>query len=75
MILELVFQFQAIDLFSSSISFVKSCSLSEIFFHASEFKKIYDRLDVTVIERGESFYHKLMPKAVEDLEKADKYFG
>eukprot|EP00794_Sanderia_malayensis_P007073 gene7073-7870_t len=36
----------------------------------TEFKKIYDRLDVSLVERGESFYHNLMPKAVEDLEKA-----
>ena len=35
----------------------------------SEFDKIYDRLDVTLIERGESFYHDLMPKVVADLER------
>lgn len=34
-----------------------------------EFKKVYDRLDVTLIERGESFYQKRMEKLVEELEE------
>lgn len=32
-----------------------------------EFQKIYDILDVTLTERGESFYNPLLPAVVEDL--------
>jgi arginyl-tRNA synthetase len=35
----------------------------------SEFAKIYERLGVTLIERGESFYQDMMGSVVEDLEK------
>lgn len=35
----------------------------------TEFKKIYDRLDVTLIERGESFYHDRMKQVVQDFEE------
>jgi arginyl-tRNA synthetase len=35
-----------------------------------EFKKIYDLLDVQVIERGESFYNPLLPAVVKDLAKS-----
>ncbi|MBH8567188.1 arginine--tRNA ligase [Nostoc sp. CENA67] len=35
-----------------------------------EFQVIYDLLDVSVIERGESFYNPLLPTVVEDLEKS-----
>ncbi|YAF96343.1 MAG: arginine--tRNA ligase [Nodularia sp. CChRGM 3473] len=35
-----------------------------------EFKKIYELLDIQIIERGESFYNSLLPKVVEDLEKS-----
>jgi len=35
-----------------------------------DFQKIYNRLDVTVQERGESFYNDLMPKAFEELKKS-----
>lgn len=31
---------------------------------------MYKRLDVTVHERGESFYNKMIPGILEDLEKA-----
>ncbi|HAX79036.1 MAG TPA: arginine--tRNA ligase [Cyanobacteria bacterium UBA11372] len=34
-----------------------------------EFQVIYDRLDVELTERGESFYNPLLPAVVEDLEK------
>jgi len=35
-----------------------------------DFQKIYDRLNITnLIERGESFYHDLMPKIVEECDK------
>ena len=34
------------------------------------FQAIYDRLDVQLVERGESFYNKALPKVVEDLEQA-----
>ncbi|QVL57909.1 MAG: arginine--tRNA ligase [Simkaniaceae bacterium] len=33
------------------------------------FKEIYDFLDVTLTERGESYYNKMLPKVVEDYEK------
>ena len=35
-----------------------------------EFQVIYDRLDIHLTERGESFYNPLLPAVVEDLEKA-----
>ena len=35
-----------------------------------EFQVIYDLLDIKVTERGESFYNSLLPKVVEDLDKA-----
>ncbi|XP_057339959.1 arginine--tRNA ligase, cytoplasmic [Microplitis mediator] len=34
-----------------------------------EFDKLYRRLDATIIERGESFYHKMMEEVVKDLEE------
>ena len=39
-----------------------------------EFAKIYERLDITLIERGESFYQDMMGKIVEDLEKKGVLF-
>eukprot|EP00922_Rhytidocystis_sp_ex-Travisia-forbesii_P039818 GHVS01059248.1.p1 GENE.GHVS01059248.1~~GHVS01059248.1.p1 ORF type:complete len:636 (+),score=117.61 GHVS01059248.1:47-1954(+) len=33
-----------------------------------EFKKVYDRLDVRVFEKGESFYNNMLPNVVEELE-------
>jgi len=35
----------------------------------NEFQKLYDRLDITLQERGESFYNNLMPKLVEEMKK------
>lgn len=37
----------------------------------NEFKKIYDRLDVSIIERGESFYQSRMLSVVEFLKNRD----
>ena len=34
------------------------------------FQAIYDRLDVDLVERGESFYNQALPRIVEDLEQA-----
>lgn len=34
-----------------------------------EFQKVYDRLDVKIIDRGESFYHDLMHVVVKDLKE------
>lgn len=34
-----------------------------------EFQKIYDRLDIDIQERGESFYNPLLPEVVADLER------
>ncbi|XP_076118257.1 arginine--tRNA ligase, cytoplasmic-like [Mytilus galloprovincialis] len=39
------------------------CDVSRI-----EFKKVYDRLGVTIVERGESYYHKMMPNIVQELD-------
>jgi len=36
-----------------------------------EFQKVYDRLDVVIQERGESFYQDRMVKIVEELKKAN----
>jgi|SaaInlStandDraft_6_1057023.scaffolds.fasta_scaffold26017_2 arginyl-tRNA synthetase len=35
-----------------------------------EFQKIYDRLDVTLIERGESFYNPFIPATIAAMEEA-----
>jgi arginyl-tRNA synthetase len=35
----------------------------------TEFQSIYDRLDINLIERGESFYQKHMEELVQDLER------
>lgn len=34
----------------------------------SEFQKIYDCLDITIIERGESYYQDMMTKVVKEFE-------
>lgn len=34
-----------------------------------EFQKLYDRLDITLVERGESFYQEHMEKIVDYLDK------
>ena len=34
-----------------------------------EFQKVYDRLDINLIERGESFYQDRMKNVVADLDK------
>ncbi|NEQ54139.1 MAG: arginine--tRNA ligase, partial [Leptolyngbya sp. SIO3F4] len=36
-----------------------------------EFQKIYDRLDITIQERGESFYNPLLEDVVKDLKSLD----
>lgn len=33
-----------------------------------EFQKIYDALDITLVERGESFYQEMMPRVVKEIE-------
>jgi len=44
------------------IAWQKICDVSRV-----AFQKIYDRLGVTVFERGESFYNAMIPPLVEDL--------
>ena len=44
-------------------------SVTSLILFILEFAKIYERLGVTLIERGESFYQELMSNVVEDLEK------
>jgi arginyl-tRNA synthetase len=39
------------------------CQISE-----KEFQRIYDRLDIKIINRGESFYNPLIKPMIEDLE-------
>lgn len=39
-----------------------------------DFNRIYERLNIRIEERGESFYQKLMVKLVAELEKQGKYF-
>ena len=39
------------------------CKISE-----KEFQKIYDRLDITIENKGESFYNPLIKPMLEDLE-------
>jgi len=41
--------------------------------YVADFQKIYDRLDITLIERGESFYQQRMEKLVEELESKGLY--
>ena len=48
---------------------VTTCEFCHYF---TEFQRIYDRLGVTIIERGESFYQPLMPIVVKDLEEKGK---
>ena len=37
----------------------------------SEFMKVYERLDIkNLVDRGESYYNKLMPGVVEKLKEA-----
>jgi arginyl-tRNA synthetase len=35
------------------------------------FQEIYDLLDVSIVERGESFYNSMLPQVVEDFEKKE----
>lgn len=34
-----------------------------------EFQKIYDSLDITLKERGESYYQEMMPLVVKEMEE------
>eukprot|EP00930_Biecheleria_cincta_P049829 TRINITY_DN3502_c0_g1_i1.p1 TRINITY_DN3502_c0_g1~~TRINITY_DN3502_c0_g1_i1.p1 ORF type:complete len:586 (+),score=133.87 TRINITY_DN3502_c0_g1_i1:38-1795(+) len=44
----------------------KICEVSRV-----AFNKIYDRLDISLEERGESFYNSMIPPLVEDLKQRD----
>lgn len=37
-----------------------------------EFQRVYDRLDINLTERGESFYNPLMPKVIAELKASGK---
>lgn len=52
---------------SASSVRVECSNLHTLF--CSEFQKIYSRLGVTIIERGESVYQPMMSKVVADLEE------
>jgi len=41
----------------------KICQISR-----EEFQTIYDRLDIRIVERGESFYNKMIPQVLDELE-------
>ena len=43
-------------------------------YHFTDFSKIYKRLGVTIINRGESFYQPLMPDVVKDLEAKGQFY-
>ena len=43
-----------------------------VIFLPSDFQRIYDRLGVTIVERGESFYQPIMPEVVQDLDEKGK---
>jgi hypothetical protein len=42
--------------------------------YVSAFQEIYDRLDVTITEKGESFYHDMMLDVVKFLEAGGESF-
>lgn len=39
-----------------------------------DFNQIYERLDITIVERGESFYQKHMIELVEEFDKLGNLF-
>ena len=39
----------------------------------AEFDRLYNRLGVTITERGESFYNSMMPKVVAELEAKSEH--
>lgn len=43
-------------------------------FVPQEFQKIYNCLDITLIERGESFYHEMMKDIVKEFEDKGEAF-
>lgn len=43
-------------------------------FLLAEIAKIYERLDITIIERGESFYQDRMKTVVKELEERGTFF-
>ena len=43
-----------------------------VFFFIAEIAKIYDRLDVSLTERGELFYQERMKALVKELEERGK---
>ena len=45
------------------------CGISLKILFYTEFARIYERLGVTLIERGESFYQNMMGDVVENLQK------
>jgi len=45
-----------------------------ICFHPQEFQKIYNCLDVTLTERGESFYQDMMKDIVKEFEDKGEAF-
>ena len=43
-------------------------------YYFTEFSKIYKKLGVTIIDRGESFYQPMMPDVVKDLEAKGQFY-
>lgn len=50
-------------------------NVSILFCFPQEFQKIYNCLDITIIERGESFYHEMMKDIVKEFEDKGEAFG
>ena len=42
-------------------------------FVITEFKKVYDRLGVHIVERGESFYQEMMKEVVQELDDKGEF--
>lgn len=40
---------------------------------ASEFQKVYDCLDIQIVERGESYYQDMMTKVVKEFEERGRW--
>lgn len=52
----------------SLILIIFKIHLNNFLFYCLEFQKIYERLNISLIERGESFYQSRMESLVKDLE-------
>ena len=56
-----------------SRQFAHTCVLCNHLMFFAEFAQLYERLGVTLTERGESFYNSLMPEVVAELEGKSEF--